>query len=66
MATAKVMVKGDVEGNPSGTPVDLTKRVTMYAPKGAAHHAEGEETQVSESLVDHFTSLGYTTTKKGK
>ena len=62
MAQAKVMVKGDLEGQPTGTPVDLHTRVTLYAPKGAEYFKEGEETQVAESMVELFEKKGFTKT----
>lgn len=57
MGTEKV--KGSDE---LGVPVDLTKRVTLYAPKGADFHEEGEATEVSESLVEAFISKGFSKT----
>jgi len=62
MAEGKVMTKGGVEG----TPVDLQERVTLYAPKGAAHHTEGEKTEVAAALVDQFISLGFSKTAPKK
>ena len=59
---SKVMVKGDLEGQPTGTPIDLKKRVELFAPKGAAYHAEGESTFVAESMVELFLSKGFTKT----
>lgn len=60
MAEAKVMVKGDLEGQPTGTPVDLHTRVKLYAPKDAAHFSEGQETEVATSMVELFLSKGFT------
>lgn len=58
MAEGKVMTKG----GEMGTPVNLEERVTLYAPKGAAYHTEGEKTEVAPALVEHFTALGYSKT----
>ena len=59
---SKVMVKGDLEGQPIGTPVDLAAGVILYAPKGAEYHAEGQETTVAEGLADLFIAKGFTKT----
>ena len=56
---SKVMVKGDLEGQPTGTPVDLTAGVILYAPKGADYHKEGQETKVAEALVELFIAKGF-------
>ncbi|HEY8969723.1 MAG TPA: hypothetical protein VIM64_11540 [Puia sp.] len=40
--------------------VDLTQRVKLYAPAGAKHHKEGEETLVGALLADKFRAMGYT------
>ena len=45
---------------PAEGAVDLTKRVTLYAPKGALQHKEGEATEVGEAVADYFRELGYT------
>ena len=60
--SSKVMVKGDLEGQPTGTPVDLTAGVILYAPKGAEYHAEGQETKVAESMAELFIAKGFTKT----
>ena len=41
-------------------PIDLTEKVTLYAPKGALHHAEGEEVIIHPVHVAKFTKLGFT------
>jgi len=43
-------------------PIDLTEKVTLYAPKGAKHHKEGEEVNIHPVLKDKFLSHGFTET----
>jgi hypothetical protein len=42
--------------------IDLTKKVKLYAPKGAKFHEAGEETEVHPLQAEHFKKLGYTET----
>lgn len=47
-----------------GTPIDLTARVTLYAPvTGSAYHAAGEEVKVGVMVAEKLKSQGYTTEK---
>jgi len=60
-------IKSAKESNPNlpadAVLVDLTKRVTMYAPATPVHHKPFEEVQVGSTLVDVFKSQGFTTEK---
>ena len=44
-------------------PIDLRAKVTLYAPKGAKHHAEGEEIKIHPVHKDKFVKLGFSETK---
>lgn len=53
-------------------PIDLREKITVYAPKGAPHHEEGEATQIHPVQKEKFLSMGFSETaskkdeKKGK
>lgn len=51
-----------------GKVVDLTQRVTLYAPAtGNQFHAPGQKTTPGALLKDKFLAMGYTETEpKGK
>lgn len=40
--------------------VDLTEKVTLYAPKDAKYHAAGEAVDIHPLQVDHFKKHGFT------
>lgn len=47
---------------PKETPFDLREKITVYAPKKAKWHAEGQATKISIRQKAKFLSMGYTET----
>lgn len=53
----------DIKEKEKPTPFFTTEKVTLYAPKGAKHHAHMEEVSVQARQKEKFVKLGYTESK---
>lgn len=54
----------DVKKEEKVTPFFTTERVTLFAPKGAKHHAHMEEVSIQARQKEKFLKLGYALTKE--